>query len=156
MAAVSPDQQQLSLRHNVQGTVYLLQFEPAYKHAQHCVGWTEGEVCERLAVHLQGRGSPLIRAAVAAGVDVHLAATYGGDAVLAAALEEPAQHRPVLRDLPRPPPRRNCRAGIVMTQHTLPVATTDDHRAVSRPTDRFPAPVADGSQGSTLVLAIGP
>jgi hypothetical protein len=78
MPAISPDQHKLSLRHNVQGTVYVLHFEPAYKHAQHYVGWTEGEVSDRVAVHLQGRGSPLIRAAVAAGVDVQLAATYEG------------------------------------------------------------------------------
>jgi hypothetical protein len=70
---VSADQQQLSLRHNVQGTVYVLHFDPPYKHAQHYVGWTEGDVIERIAVHLQGRGSPLIRAAVAAGVYVQLA-----------------------------------------------------------------------------------
>jgi len=59
--ATSP-QQQLSLRHNVQGTVYVLHFDPAYKHARHYVGWTAGEVTERIAVHLQGRGSPLVRA----------------------------------------------------------------------------------------------
>jgi hypothetical protein len=75
-----PLQQQLSLRHNVPGTVYVLHFEPAYKHAGHYVGWTEGDVCERIAVHLQGCGSPLVRAAVAAGVDVQLAATYEGRA----------------------------------------------------------------------------
>jgi predicted GIY-YIG superfamily endonuclease len=56
----------------------VLHFEPAYKHAQHYIGWTEGDVTQRIAVHLQGRGSPLIRAAVAAGVDVQLAATYEG------------------------------------------------------------------------------
>src|SRR3954467_13682584 len=78
MPAVSQDQHKLSLRHNVQGTVYVLHFEPAYKHAQHYVGWTEGDVCDRVAVHLQGRGSPLVKAAVAAGVDVQLAATYEG------------------------------------------------------------------------------
>jgi hypothetical protein len=78
MPAVSPDQHRLSLRPNVPGNVYVLHFEPAYKHAQHYVGWTEGEVCDRVAVHLQGRGSPLVRAAVAAGVDVQLAATYEG------------------------------------------------------------------------------
>lgn len=78
MAAISQDQHKLSLRHNVQGTVYVLHFEPAYKHAQHYVGWTEGDVAERVAVHLRGRGSPLVRAAVAAGVDMQLAATYEG------------------------------------------------------------------------------
>jgi hypothetical protein len=76
--AFSPQQQQLSLRHNVQGTVYVLHFDPPYRHAGHYVGWTEGDVCERIAIHLQGRGSPLVRAAVEAGVDVQLAATYEG------------------------------------------------------------------------------
>jgi len=78
MAAISRQQQQLSLTHNVPGTVYVLHFEPAYKHAQHYVGWTAGEVTERIGVHLQGRGSPLVHAAVEAGVDVQLAATYEG------------------------------------------------------------------------------
>jgi predicted GIY-YIG superfamily endonuclease len=78
MPAVSQDQHRLSLRLNVQGTVYVLHFQPAYKHAQHYVGWTAGDVAERVAVHLRGRGSPLVRAAVAAGVDVQLAATYEG------------------------------------------------------------------------------
>jgi hypothetical protein len=77
--ATNPAQQQLSLSHNVPGTVYVLHFEPAYKHARHYIGWTAGDdVTTRLRVHLQGRGSPLIRAAVAAGVDVQLAATYQG------------------------------------------------------------------------------
>jgi predicted GIY-YIG superfamily endonuclease len=78
VASISPQHQQLSLRHNVQGTVYVLHFEPAYKHARHYVGWTEGDVVRRVAVHLRGRGSPLVRAAVEAGVDVQLAATYEG------------------------------------------------------------------------------
>jgi hypothetical protein len=35
--------------------------------------------------------------------------------------------------------------------------TIDDHQAVvPTATDRFPAPTAGGSQGSTLVLAVGP
>jgi hypothetical protein len=64
-------QQQLSLRHSVPGTVYVLHFEPAYKHARHYIGWTsDTDVTARLNVHLQGRGSPLVRAAVQAGVEV--------------------------------------------------------------------------------------
>jgi hypothetical protein len=54
-----------------------------------------------------------------------------------------------------------------MTPHAL-IATVDDHQAIeaaqldtARPTaigrtDRFPAPTAGGSQGSTLVLSVGP
>jgi hypothetical protein len=82
MTVVGADQQQLSLRHNFPGTVYVLHFDPAYKHAGHYVGWTEGDVTERIAVHPHGRGSPLIRAAVAAGVDFQLAATYEGSGYL--------------------------------------------------------------------------
>jgi hypothetical protein len=74
--ALNPQQQQLSLRHGIPGTVYVLHFEPAYKHARHYIGWTADDVTARLAVHLQGRGSPLIRAAVGAGVEIQIAATY--------------------------------------------------------------------------------
>jgi hypothetical protein len=51
-----------------------------------------------------------------------------------------------------------------MTPHTL-IAAVDDHEAVGAAQvdagehttpDRFPAPTAGGSQGSTLVLAVGP
>lgn len=42
------------------------------------VGWTAGDVQTRLATHLTGAGSPLIRAAVDAGVNVQLAAAYPG------------------------------------------------------------------------------
>ena len=51
----------------------------AYRHARHYVGWTAGDVDARLATHLQGAGSPLLRAAVRAGVDVQLVATYQGN-----------------------------------------------------------------------------
>jgi hypothetical protein len=74
--ASNPKQQQLSLSHGVAGTVYVLHFGPAYKHARHYVGWTSGDdVNARLQVHLQGHGSPLVRAA---GVQVQLAASYPG------------------------------------------------------------------------------
>jgi hypothetical protein len=77
--ASNPQQQQLSLRHGIAGTVYVLHFEPSYKHARHYIGWNEGDdVTARIAVHLRGHGSPLIRAAVAVGVEVQLAATYPG------------------------------------------------------------------------------
>jgi predicted GIY-YIG superfamily endonuclease len=66
----------------VTGTVYVLHFEPAYCHARHYVGWTAGDVDARIATHLQGAGSPLIRAAVGAGVDVALVATYPGSRLL--------------------------------------------------------------------------
>lgn len=66
----------------VPGTVYVLHLQPAYRHAGHYVGWTAGVVEDRLATHLQGAGSPLIRAAVAVGVEVSIAATYPGTRAL--------------------------------------------------------------------------
>jgi predicted GIY-YIG superfamily endonuclease len=61
----------------VAGTVYLLHFEPAYRHARHYVGWAS-DVDARVALHRRGHGSPLIAAAVAAGVEITLAATFDG------------------------------------------------------------------------------
>lgn len=45
--AISPQQQQLSLRHNVPATVYVLHFDLAYKRARHYIGWTAGELTDR-------------------------------------------------------------------------------------------------------------
>jgi hypothetical protein len=42
---------------------YLLQFQPAYRHARHYIGWTRDDVDARIAQHLAGRGSPLVQAA---------------------------------------------------------------------------------------------
>jgi hypothetical protein len=70
-------QQQLSLRHNVQGTVYVLHFDPPYEHAQHYVGRTQGDVAARVRCSC-GAMLAAGRAAVAAGVDVQLSATYEG------------------------------------------------------------------------------
>jgi predicted GIY-YIG superfamily endonuclease len=64
------------------GTVYVLHLEPAYRHARHYIGWTAGDVDARVATHVQGTGSPLIRAAVAAGVRVQIAATMPGSLML--------------------------------------------------------------------------
>lgn len=66
----------------VPGTVYVLHLEPAYRHAGHYIGWTAEGVHERLATHLRGAGSPLIRAAVAAGSNVTVAATFDGTRAL--------------------------------------------------------------------------
>ena len=59
------------------GTVYVLHFEPAYRHARHYIGWAR-DVDARVAEHLAGAASPLVRAAVRAGATVTLAASYRG------------------------------------------------------------------------------
>lgn len=69
-------------------TIYVLHFTPAYaapigetgrvKTAAHYIGSTAGDVLERVSQHLAGRGSPLVRAAIAAGCEVELVATLPG------------------------------------------------------------------------------
>lgn len=59
--------------------VYVLHFDPPLQHARHYVGWTDHEdVASRLEEHLKGRGSRLVRAAVAAGTAVQLAHVFVG------------------------------------------------------------------------------
>ncbi len=61
------------------GTIYLLHFDPRYRHAGHYLGWTGNGVGDRIGQHLAGRGSPLVAAAVGAGSRVELVATWAGD-----------------------------------------------------------------------------
>ena len=65
------------------GTVYVLHFEPGLpvtgkRIARHYIGWTDGPVDARVEQHLQGRGSPLVAAVVAAGGAVTLERTWTG------------------------------------------------------------------------------
>jgi hypothetical protein len=58
--------------------IYLLHFSRPYRHARHYLGFTDN-LEQRLAEHRSGRGSPLVAAAVRAGIDVVVAATWPGD-----------------------------------------------------------------------------
>lgn len=65
----------------VQGWLYLLHFSEPYYHARHYLGWVHGRrggVAWRLARHLRGDGSPLVAAAVRAGLRVELALIWPG------------------------------------------------------------------------------
>ena len=64
------------MAHN--GIVYLLHFDRSYRHARHYIGFTQN-LEQRLAEHRAGRGSPLIAAAIADGIDFELAAIWEGD-----------------------------------------------------------------------------
>lgn len=59
--------------------LYLLHFEPRFKHAGHYLGYSD-DVERRVAEHLacNGRSSPLVRAAIAAGCEVTIARTIAG------------------------------------------------------------------------------
>lgn len=60
--------------------IYVLHIEPAYKQARHYIGFTESDdVTARYQRHMSGRGNPLIKAAVAAGCAVVIAASFPGD-----------------------------------------------------------------------------
>lgn len=63
------------------GNVYLLHLEPGFaitggRVARHYRGWTETDVDVRVALHLAGSGSPLVRAAGAGGYKVTVGRTW--------------------------------------------------------------------------------
>lgn len=59
--------------------LYLLHFEPAYRHARHYLGYAD-DIPRRIGEHLRStsRSSPLVRAAIAAGSLVVVARTFPG------------------------------------------------------------------------------
>lgn len=61
-------------------TIYLLHFSEPLQHARHYLGFCEADdPSERVAQHLAGRGSPLVKAALERGITVELAVTFDGD-----------------------------------------------------------------------------
>lgn len=82
--------------------LYLLHFEPAYEHAGHYLGYSD-DVERRVGEHLaaNGKASPLVRAAIAAGSTVTLARTWpGGDRTLERRLKSQhhgPRHCPICR-----------------------------------------------------------
>lgn len=60
------------------GTIYLLHFEPPYKHARHYYGWTRGRsVRRRVNLHRRGKSrARLVMAAVSAGCALIVARTW--------------------------------------------------------------------------------
>jgi len=96
-------------------TLYLLHFEPAYtapigdtgrvKVAQHYLGSTGSTAELRLAEHLAGHGSPLVKAAVAAGCVVELVAVGAGGKQAERRLKRRHRHAdycPRCRTAPKP------------------------------------------------------
>lgn len=61
------------------GTVYLLCFSGPLHHAKHYCGWCRGDdPARRIQEHLRGHGSPLVKAALDAGLEVKLVRTWRG------------------------------------------------------------------------------
>jgi hypothetical protein len=59
------------------GTVYLIHFDIAYKHARHYLGWTL-DLLARLQAHRDGRGARLMEVITGAGITWQLARTWPG------------------------------------------------------------------------------
>jgi hypothetical protein len=57
------------------GTVYLLHFDRPYHHARHYIGFTRN-LARRTARHRAGQGSPLIGAAIRAGIKFTVARVW--------------------------------------------------------------------------------
>jgi hypothetical protein len=68
------------------GTVYLIHLKEPFKHARHYLGWSE-DVEARFREHVCGRGSPLLAAARAAGIEFEIVRTWPGDRGLEAQLK---------------------------------------------------------------------
>jgi predicted GIY-YIG superfamily endonuclease len=62
---------------NLQGTIYLLHFAQAYKHAKHYVGFTK-DLSTRLDQHATGQGARLLEVITEAGISFELARTWNG------------------------------------------------------------------------------
>jgi predicted GIY-YIG superfamily endonuclease len=67
---------------NPHTAVYLIHLEQPLHHAQHYIGFTNN-INRRLLQHWRGKGSPLLRAARAAGIHFDIAFVwYGGTRLL--------------------------------------------------------------------------
>lgn len=60
------------------GTVYLLHFDRPFRHARHYIGWTGGDLEDRLEYHRRGWGSKLLKAVAEAGIGWTVARTWEG------------------------------------------------------------------------------
>jgi len=56
--------------------VYLLHFNPKFHHCSHYLGFTTKTVSARVATHLKGRGSRLVKFAVKSGCTVTIAKVW--------------------------------------------------------------------------------
>jgi hypothetical protein len=72
--------------------VYLLHFTEPYHHARHYLGWSR-RLMPRLLAHLTSQGSPLVAAAIEAGITVRLARTWAGGRATERALKRRKHHR---------------------------------------------------------------
>lgn len=73
------------------GTVYLLHFDPAYRHARHYLGYTDF-LKRRVAHHRNGTGANLTKYAARAGCELIIARTWKGDRSVERKLKHAGHH----------------------------------------------------------------
>ncbi len=61
----------------MKGTIYLLHFSEAYKHARHYVGFTHN-LTQRLDSHSKGQGARIVQVIIEAGLTFEIARTWQG------------------------------------------------------------------------------
>jgi predicted GIY-YIG superfamily endonuclease len=107
------------------GTVYLIHFDVAYRHARHYVGWT-ADLLARLAAHREGRGARLMEVITAAGISWQLARTWPGGRARERAIKN-RHEAPRLCPIctPVPYPVTTGRSAIIVTpREPVPVLPT--------------------------------
>ena len=86
------------------GTIYLIHFDRAYRHARHYTGWTTN-LDTRLSAHAHGHGARLLAVITAAGISWQLARTWTGSRAFERALKRQggaARRCPLCGITPRP------------------------------------------------------
>ena len=100
------------------GTVYLIHFDVAYKHARHYLGWTL-DLLARLQAHRDGRGARLMEVITKAGITWQLARTWPGGRDRERAIKN-RHEAPRLCPLcsPRPHPVTTGRSALITAART--------------------------------------
>lgn len=58
--------------------VYLIHFETKLHHAQHYIGFVEGDLGQRIALHKMSRGAKLLAAVNEQGIEWHVVRIWRG------------------------------------------------------------------------------
>ena len=133
------------------GTVYLIHFDVAYRHARHYLGWT-ADLHARLAAHRDGRGARLMEVITKAGITWQLARTWPGGRERERAIKN-RHEAPRLCPFcsPRPRPPTTGRWAIIATVRE-PSSFRQNPPTGIGPVARSTARVVRGARGMVTTL----
>src|SRR5262245_12288520 len=94
------------------GTIYLIHFNRAYKHARHYLGYSE-HLDKRITDHLCGMGARLMEVVTQAGIEWRVSRTWPGDRQLERRLKN---RKDSPRFCPLCDPRALSRAKVIEKQ----------------------------------------